>query len=123
MLGLTWLHLPASHHAPPYAEQRANPHQEYTKQQKGEPKALSPLPQDAAQHKEGGAREPSERKENAEEALARYTFWLMLFTGVLAASTIALWCATMEAARHVRAAERAHVYGGFGCRRDGRIRR
>jgi hypothetical protein len=37
--------------------------------------------------------------ETTDERLARYTLWLMLFTGVLAASTIGLWIVTWLGAR------------------------
>jgi hypothetical protein len=50
----------------------------------------------------------------AEERLANYTYWLMLFTGVLAVSTIGLWIATWRSGKghlaHSRAVERAHVF-------------
>jgi len=41
--------------------------------------------------------EHGEAKEKTEEAIAFYTLWLMVFTGVLALSTIALWRSTKDA--------------------------
>jgi hypothetical protein len=37
----------------------------------------------------------TEEKEKADEALARYTFWLTVFTGVLAFATVGLGIATV----------------------------
>ncbi|MGY3493930.1 hypothetical protein [Bradyrhizobium sp. USDA 4502] len=39
--------------------------------------------------------EPKSKKEETDEALARYTLWLMIFTGILAVATIGLGGATL----------------------------
>lgn len=42
-----------------------------------------------------------------EDAMVTYTFWLMIFTGVLAASTIGLWIATSRSAAIAKKAAKA----------------
>ncbi|WP_338827224.1 hypothetical protein [Bradyrhizobium sp. 27S5] len=50
----------------------------------------------AAQHEHEAANEAAKsKKEEADEALANYTLWLMVFTGVLAFATVGLGIATM----------------------------
>jgi hypothetical protein len=46
------------------------------------------------QKEESAYQSSFEKRENPDEALARYTFWLVLFTGVLAIATIGLGIAT-----------------------------
>jgi hypothetical protein len=50
---------------------------------------------DTAAKKQPAKHSATEEKEKADEALARYTFWLTLFTGVLAFATICLGVATV----------------------------
>ncbi|HVZ27729.1 MAG TPA: hypothetical protein VG798_03655 [Rhizomicrobium sp.] len=40
--------------------------------------------------------------QSGEEALATYTLWLVIFTGILAASTIGLWLVTEKTLRHAK---------------------
>jgi hypothetical protein len=48
-------------------------------------------------------------RDPTQEAVARYTYWLTLFTAVLAASTIALWWTTKASVNTLAGAERAYV--------------
>jgi hypothetical protein len=48
----------------------------------------------AAEHR-GSDRQPIEERKKTDEAIARYTWWLMMFTGILAFATIGLGVATV----------------------------
>jgi hypothetical protein len=52
---------------------------------------------------------PGQVRDPTQEAVARYTYWLTLFTAVLAASTIALWWTTKASVNTLGRAERAYV--------------
>lgn len=53
-------------------------------------------------HQQSSASEaPKERpRKSSDDRLAEYTLWLMIFTGVLAAGTLALWYVTHKTLRH-----------------------
>jgi hypothetical protein len=55
----------------------------------------------AAQEQKRSA-ETSDKKHEAEAALALYTLWLTAFTGILAGGTLALWFVTVLTLRHAR---------------------
>jgi hypothetical protein len=69
---------------------------------------------DAAQH------EPKSKKEETDEALAHYTLWLMVFTGVLAVATIGLGVATaglyLTGEKQIKVAESAAKAADAGAR-------
>jgi hypothetical protein len=51
---------------------------------------------DAAAEQDGTNRQPKQEREKTDEAIARYTWWLMIFTGILAFATIGLGVATVR---------------------------
>jgi hypothetical protein len=68
---------------------------------------LSPPRQPQQQEQTGGGKGPEEgdyvaAAKRGEDALATYTLWLVIFTGILAASTIGLWLVTEKTLRHAK---------------------
>ena len=77
---------------------------------------LLPIPQNNNQYE--SAQKASDNKSadirpSADNQIAAYTFWVMIFTGVLAVSTIGLWRATYniakDSANGLRQTERAYI--------------